>query len=145
VAVNFTRYLTLRLETIEFNKYDNGEFSGNGGYSFSLFSDLDADVILSAPIRYRIAPLVYAGMYFAKFMDKPANDPRGIAMPAELRIGLGALYRLQEKSKLQFELQIYEMRQYAAEPYPGVPGAFYYESEYCIGINRVNLGYYYEF
>ncbi|HEX7319880.1 MAG TPA: hypothetical protein VF399_05945 [bacterium] len=145
ITVNFTRYLTLRVETMEFKKFDNSGGLGNGGYSFSLFSDLDADLMYILPLKFPVSPLVYAGANFEKFMDKPVADPRGIATPSELRIGLGVLYHLREKSKLQLEFQIYDKRQTAAQSYSDYPESFVYETMEAIGFNRANLGAYINF
>jgi hypothetical protein len=145
ITVSFTRYLTLRMETVEFKKFDASGGTGNGGSSFSLFSDLDADLMFILPLKYPISPLVYAGTNFENFMNKPMNDPRGIATPSELRMGLGLLYRLREKSKLQLELQVYDKRQTAACPDSGYPGSFSYEIIETIGFNRANLGAYINF
>ncbi len=144
-VVNFSKFIALRLETIELKKFDNRQGFGDGGYSYSIFSDLDADIIFILPLRSRIAPLVYAGMNLEKFENKPMDDPRGFATPAEWRIGCGALYRLREKSRVQFELQIYDQRRTKAESYCDLPGCFSYEGMETIGLNRANLGFYYEF
>ena len=140
LSVDFTKNLSLRVEVLEYKIFDNTEGSGNGGSSISLFSNLDADIIYVLPIGSRLSPLVYAGLNYERFMNKPVNDLRGVPVAAyEMRAGLGAQYKLRQKVRLFLELQIFNKCGTGAKRVP-LDDMLYWDTCETLGLNRINLG-----
>ncbi len=133
LLICFANNFGLRLETFEFRKLDRG------GTCFDILSNLDFDFIFILPIGHKFSPLVYLGGYFKYFWNTPAGDMRGYDPAYELRAGLGAQYRLQDKTKLFLEIEMYTNFQSQSKRWP-IEDMIYYYNTTNLGFNRINLG-----
>ncbi|MEO0162348.1 MAG: hypothetical protein ABIL39_02840 [candidate division WOR-3 bacterium] len=134
VLAGLVKNLYLRFEMIEARKY-----TGNGGTGFNIFYDLATDIEYFIPIGRKISPLVYAGIKYKRYDNKPFNDPRNGHIHHEYYLGSGITYRLNKQSKIILEIQLFNdftiWREFAPTD------MLYGGSGRTIGFGRANLGY----
>ncbi len=141
LLITFIKNFGLRLELIEYKKFDNNEpfkNRGCGGSGLALFSNLDADLIYILPFWYRVSPLFYGGMNLENFYGKPYNDMRAHGATYEYRIGVGLNYRYNRNINIFSEIQTFTCFQYTKR-LPLVD-ATYTDYYYLLGLGRINLG-----
>jgi hypothetical protein len=142
LVIDFTRLLTLRMGVLEYNFISNGEGEGDGGTSLSLFSNINADLIFVLPVGRRISPLVFAGLTYERFYNKPMNDLRAFASPYNIRLGFGGRYLVNDRIKLLLDIQAWDKRQSGVDMDAGFIS---WEINELLGLARANLGVHYEF
>ncbi len=143
LLISFTKHITLRMGAIEFNLISNRRGEGNGGSSINVFSNLNADMIFILPVGRRVSPLVFAGLTYERFMNKPNNDLRNPASPYNIRLGLGGQYTVGKKTRLLLDIQMWDKRQSEVYIVPEISGMGWDIWE-TLGIIRMNLGVHYE-
>jgi hypothetical protein len=129
--------LYLRSELAELRFYTDTTFGG--GWSVQLLSDLNTDLIYVLPIGRRISPLVYGGLSYSRFFDKPGNDIRADFPQFEYHIGSGARWAISSSLALELELELFTNSQYSFLM-PGNGNLLWTQNLGGIGLSRVNLG-----
>jgi hypothetical protein len=102
LLISFFKNLYLRMEVLQLNKFDYTD----GGY-FSFFSNPGADLIYNIPLKYRITPLVFAGIKYLNYYNLPEDDLRHYTTPYQINAGLGIQYKHRKNLKIISELQLY--------------------------------------
>jgi hypothetical protein len=131
--LNFFNNLYFRMEIAEIRKYEYmGDTKG------VLLSNLALDLEYLLPIGWRFSPLVYLGTKYGPYDYRFPKDTLFQIVNNEFHWGLGAVYRLANKSKIILEFQIYSHNKW----YFYGSDFFWYEAE-TWGIEKINLGFRY--
>ena len=128
--------LSLRLELAQVRFYTRRQLGG--GQSIHLFNGLDADVLYELPFGKKVSPLIYGGINYEKYFNKPIEDWRAFDAAYDARIGTGAVWRLKDKLEIAGEIQL--LNWYMLHRH-----AIYFDSPesigwFIFGFPKVNLG-----
>lgn len=141
VLISPVKNLSLRLELAELRFFTDRSLGG--GQEICILTDLDADVIWVLPIGRGISPLVYAGMSFDGYCNKPVRDWRAAFDDFEYRVGPGLRYRATRALDVFLDFQILTWQQKSRHAW------FFDAAEsrgwFLLGVSRVNLGVRYDF
>lgn len=146
LLISFIKDLSLRLELTEFRIYCyRDSLPEDGGQRVQFFEDLDADIIYILPLGRRFRPLVYGGLSYSRYFNKPLNDIRAVDPVYEIRLGPGLNYQIQKRINAFCEFQLFTWYQTPSERLIGFLDVAVGTTAYILGLPRINLGLRYTF